>query len=249
MGLYDEAVDLALKVDINLATVYANKPEEDEELRKKLWLRIARHVVEEERDIKKAMEFLNTCDLLKIEDILPFFPDFVLIDDFKEAICNSLQEYNKHIEELQIDMDEATKSADIVRQDIQQLRNKYGIVGANQKCDLCGYLALTRQFYLFPCNHVFHADCLTKETMQYLNILQKQQVQDLQFKIQQEAATARKESASTDELNVIVPQFEQLKQKLDEIIAAECIYCGEAIIKTIDQPFPIEEASGLGFLI
>ena len=44
---------------------------------------VARHVVEEEKDIKRAMEFLHECDLLKIEDILPFFPDFVTIDHFK----------------------------------------------------------------------------------------------------------------------------------------------------------------------
>ena len=29
------------------------------------------------------MEFLHECDLLKIEDVLPFFPDFVTIDHFK----------------------------------------------------------------------------------------------------------------------------------------------------------------------
>ena len=33
--------------------------------------------------MKGAMEFLHDCDLLKIEDILPFFPDFVTIDHFK----------------------------------------------------------------------------------------------------------------------------------------------------------------------
>ena len=44
---------------------------------------LARHVVEEKRDIKRAMEFLHECDLLNIEDILPFFPDFVTIDHFK----------------------------------------------------------------------------------------------------------------------------------------------------------------------
>jgi hypothetical protein len=33
--------------------------------------------------VKRAMEFLHECDLLKIEDILPFFPDFVTIDHFK----------------------------------------------------------------------------------------------------------------------------------------------------------------------
>ena len=45
----------------------------------------ARHVVEKEKDIKRAMEFQRECDLLKIEDILPFFPDFVTIDHFKVA--------------------------------------------------------------------------------------------------------------------------------------------------------------------
>lgn len=29
------------------------------------------------------MELLNQCQLLKIEDILPFFPDFTRIDTFK----------------------------------------------------------------------------------------------------------------------------------------------------------------------
>jgi len=29
------------------------------------------------------MDYLQHCELLRIEDILPFFPDFVLIDDFK----------------------------------------------------------------------------------------------------------------------------------------------------------------------
>ena len=41
-------------------------------------------------------------DLLKIEDILPFFPDFVTIDHFKDALCESLSEYNKSIEHLKV---------------------------------------------------------------------------------------------------------------------------------------------------
>lgn len=66
-----------------MAKSCADLPEDDEELRKKLWLKIARHVVQEEKDVKKAMNCLSSCDLLKIEDILPFFPDFVTIDHFK----------------------------------------------------------------------------------------------------------------------------------------------------------------------
>lgn len=44
---------------------------------------LARHVVEKQQNIDSAMNVLKDCDLLKIEDILPFFPDFVTIDKFK----------------------------------------------------------------------------------------------------------------------------------------------------------------------
>ena len=47
-------------------------------------MRIARHVVERERDIGRAMGYLRKSgDLVKVEDVLPFFPDFVTIDHFK----------------------------------------------------------------------------------------------------------------------------------------------------------------------
>ena len=36
----------------------------------------------------RAMQFLQECSLLKIEDILPFFPDFVTIDHFKVMSCD-----------------------------------------------------------------------------------------------------------------------------------------------------------------
>lgn len=68
---------------MELARINADKPEDDEALRKKLWLTIAKHVIQEKEDFKSALEFAKQSNLLKIEDILPFFPDFVLINDFK----------------------------------------------------------------------------------------------------------------------------------------------------------------------
>jgi tetratricopeptide (TPR) repeat protein len=172
MGLYEEAVDLALKVDIELAKQTAQMPPEDDvDTRKKLWLRIARHVVEEEKDITKAMKFLQNTDLLKIEDILPFFPDFVLIDDFKDEICRSLQEYNKHIENLESEMKDATGAAEVIRQDIENLKNKFGYVSGNQSCELCRLPVLTRAFYLFPCQHVYHRSCLAQEIRKHVGSL------------------------------------------------------------------------------
>jgi hypothetical protein len=70
-----------------LARINADKP--DEPLRKYLWLRIAKHIICELKDTKHAVQFLNQSDVLKIEDILCYFPDFTVIDDLKVTIKNT----------------------------------------------------------------------------------------------------------------------------------------------------------------
>ena len=57
-------------------------------------------MVQDKKDVKSAMEFLRNNEHIKIEDILPFFPDFFTIDDFKDAILTSLRDYNDSIEAL-----------------------------------------------------------------------------------------------------------------------------------------------------
>ena len=106
------------------------------------------------------MNFLETTDLVKIEDILPFFPDFVVIDDFKAEICSALEEYSARIEDLKIEMAETTASAESIKKDIEGLANRFVTVDLGDKCWKCGLALVTRQFYVFPCQHVFHADCL-----------------------------------------------------------------------------------------
>lgn len=161
MGLYESSVDLALeKGDLELAKINADKPDDDDVLRKKLWLKIARYVVQEKGDIKSAMKFLESTDLVKIEDILPFFPDFVVIDDFKTEICSALEDYSARIDELKVEMAEATRSAESIKRDIEALTSRFVAVEQSDKCWRCGLGITTRQFYVFPCQHSFHADCL-----------------------------------------------------------------------------------------
>lgn len=81
----------------------------------------------------------------------------------QEAICSSLEEYNQHIDELKQEMEEATESAKRIREDIQEMRNKYGVVESQEKCAACDFPLLNRPFYLFLCGHMFHYDCLFLE--------------------------------------------------------------------------------------
>ena len=56
MGLWENSVDLALeKGDLDLAKINADMPEDDQPLRKKLWLKIARYVVQDKKDIKSSV--------------------------------------------------------------------------------------------------------------------------------------------------------------------------------------------------
>lgn len=65
---------------------------------------------------QKVNELLrDSGGLVKIEDILPLFPDFAQVDSFKEAICKSLSEYNEQIENLKTEMADATQIADALR--------------------------------------------------------------------------------------------------------------------------------------
>jgi hypothetical protein len=58
MGLYEDSVDLALdKGDLELAKTNADRPEDDDSLRKKLWLKIAKYVVQEKHDIKSYVQY------------------------------------------------------------------------------------------------------------------------------------------------------------------------------------------------
>ncbi|KAJ4484856.1 Pep3/Vps18/deep orange family-domain-containing protein [Lentinula edodes] len=190
MALYENSVDLALeKGDLELAKINADMPEDDQPLRKKLWLKIARYVVQDKKDIKTAMRFLENTDLLKIEDILPFFPDFVVIDDFKEEIAHALEGYSSHIDMLRNEMDDATRTAESIKQDINALRNRFVTIDAGDTCSVCSHLLLTRQFYVFPCRHNFHADCLIGLVKEYLAAHSLRRILALQTELMKGAGT------------------------------------------------------------
>ncbi|XP_043479319.1 vacuolar protein sorting-associated protein 18 homolog isoform X1 [Leptopilina heterotoma] len=241
LGLWTTAVDLALTISVDLAKQIAGVPlhHDDVELRKKLWLKIAEHVVRERDDIKEAMKFLQQCDLVRIEDILPFFSDFVTIDHFKEAICNSLQEYNQHIQDLKEEMEEATKSAEIIRKDIQGFRTRCTFVHAKDMCNTCDGQLLMRPFYVFPCGHRFHSDCLVAALTPLLSIEQQTKLADLQKQLISVSGKSD-ETVSTDG-SASLSTKDQIKADIDDLIASECLYCGDLMIESIDKPFIEEE--------
>lgn len=266
MSMHEEAVALALQVDPELAMAEADKVEDDEDLRKKLWLMVAKHVVEQEKgakreNIRRAIAFLKETDgLLKIEDILPFFPDFALIDDFKEAICSSLEDYNKQIEQLKQEMNDATHGADNIRNDISALAQRYAVIERDEECGVCrrkiltvsGEYRMTRgytstgpmaPFYVFPCGHAFHAECLIAHVTRCTNEAQAEYILDLQKQLTLLGSETRRDQNGgiNEESITSVTPAEKLRSQLDDAIASECPFCGDLMIREISLPFILPE--------
>jgi hypothetical protein len=184
MSQYARAVDLALKHDeTDLAASVADRASNDPILRKKLWLKIAREVITKTDGVKAAIEFLRRCDLLRIEDLIPFFPDFVVIDDFKEEICQALEEYSSHIDALKSEMDLSAQTAAHIKSDIKALDSRYAIVEPGEKCYICRLPLLVRQFFVFPCQHAFHADCLGKRVVELAGVGEGMRIRKLQGEV------------------------------------------------------------------
>ncbi|KAL4272066.1 hypothetical protein GQ457_13G006460 [Hibiscus cannabinus] len=270
MAMHEEAVALALQIDPELAMAEADKVEDDEDLRKKLWLMVAKHVVEQEKgtkreNIRKAIAFLKETDgLLKIEDILPFFPDFALIDDFKEAICSSLEDYNKQIELLKQEMNDATYGADNIRNDISALAQRYVVVDRDEDCGVCkrkilatggdyrmasGYTAVGTMapFYVFPCGHAFHAHCLILHVTRCTNESHAEYILNLHKQLTLLSSEVRRESdgGMTSEAITSVNPTDKLRSQLDDAVAGECPFCGELMIREISLPFIMPEEAQL----
>ncbi|XP_073312131.1 vacuolar sorting protein 18 isoform X1 [Primulina huaijiensis] len=267
MSMHEEAVALALQVDVELAMAEADKVEDDEDLRKKLWLMVAKHVIEQEKgtkreNIRKAIAFLKETDgLLKIEDILPFFPDFALIDDFKEAICTSLEDYNEQIEKLKQEMNDATHGADNIRNDIGALAQRYAVIKRNEECGVCrkkildasGDYRMARAytsvgsmapFYVFPCGHSFHSHCLIAHVTKCTTETQAEYILDLQKQLTLLGDEPRKEmngSLKEEDLIMSMTHGEKIRSRLDDAIASECPYCGDLMIHEISLPFILPE--------
>ncbi|KAI1200489.1 vacuolar protein sorting protein-like protein DigA [Nemania serpens] len=224
MGQYVQAVDLALSHnEVEYASIIADRPTSNPQLRKKLWLAVARKVISQSNGIKTAIEFLKRCDLLKIEDLIPFFPDFVVIDDFKEEICTALEDYSHNIDALKKEMDESSQTAANIKIDIAALDHRYAIVEPGEKCYVCSLPLLSRQFFVFPCQHAFHSDCLGRKVLEQAGVSKSRRIKECQVAISKGLVNGAQKDAMVAEL--------------DALVASACILCSDYAIKRIDEPF------------
>ncbi|XP_063933212.1 vacuolar protein sorting-associated protein 18 homolog [Zophobas morio] len=235
LNMHEEALNLALAIDIDLAIHSASLPVDNKELSRALWLRIAEHLIKEGEWPKRVLRLLEGSSPLVLEDLIPLFPDSCNIDPFKELICRSMRQSQQRIDALKKSMEEAAESAQLLKKDLHELKNKYKVLKTEDLCVLCRQLLIIRQFFLFSCGHYFHVDCLAKKYTNHLTEAQMQHVEILLARL-----TVRNLGPRGEEMNggAIFPEksIHRLKEDICGLIAQSCLLCGELAVQSIDEP-------------
>lgn len=97
-------------------------------------------------------------------------------------------------------------------------------------CNSCEVQLLLRPFYVFPCGHKFHSDCLIAALTPMLTMEQQIKLADLQRQL---TVISKKPEDTTSVGSVSLSTKDQIKADLDELIASECLYCGEFMIEYV----------------
>eukprot|EP00744_Colponema_vietnamica_P012016 GILI01016873.1.p1 GENE.GILI01016873.1~~GILI01016873.1.p1 ORF type:complete len:969 (-),score=236.01 GILI01016873.1:65-2611(-) len=244
LGLYEDAIAIALEATRpkpkrsegaplewdGLTTVTEEilnqKPKwMDPSAFKELWLGVARRVIEKvgTRDTLSVVE--SSRGVLKLEDILPDIGDSTVIQDFKEAIVNSLNEYTESINKVKQKEEDAKRVSSSIKKEIDTLQSRFGYVSSKQTCQLCQQGVFSgsgdRPFLVFPnCRHVFHEDCVfwRLDKIDAVNLLKEER---------DELPLGYLDGIHTNE----------------QVAGLECVYCGECAIVEITAPMKEEQPS------
>lgn len=235
-GMRQQAVELALKVDPSLARELAQDSVELEE-RRRLWLMIARSAASEgvrggDVDVvAKVVSVLKDCgpDVLSIEDVLPFLPDFAQIDQIKDEICEALTSYSSKIEGFLKEMNNCDHNCDALRGEISRLRIHRMELKSDARCAFTKkpVLGAGEPFYVFPSGYVVLESALKHEIKPHLNKKQQSRVEEIEHAL----------IGNKTDRNLPLQTTDSLQAELDGLIAAECPLTGSAMVDSIDQPF------------
>uniref|UniRef100_A0A0R3RHG7 Vacuolar protein sorting-associated protein 18 homolog n=1 Tax=Elaeophora elaphi TaxID=1147741 RepID=A0A0R3RHG7_9BILA len=245
--LYDEAVSLALTIDVELAKTCAKQmvqPNENEydfllpnsgklkistDMRRRVWLQIARHVIEKQKDIAACVSLLKESNnTIKIQDLLPFFPEFTTIEYFKGPLCECLKEHSGKIK------------VELFLTTVQKIPFRFTIIRSNDQCASCSEPAMTRPFYAFACRHFFHKDCLESEMKSHWTLQEQEKYSSLVEKegiLQKQLEKSTSSNWESKKINEFQEELEHVRNEINDMIAGDCIFCGIAMINSIDKPF------------
>ncbi|SBT47121.1 vacuolar protein sorting-associated protein 18, putative (VPS18) [Plasmodium ovale wallikeri] len=228
MKYYEEAVDKSLELCDYLTAKNAVILSEDEEEKKKLFLKIIKHISKNMND-KNFKEIINLIQdsnsILNLHDILPYINENIIIDYLKKDICSLLDIYNLKIKAKKEEIKENLKTIQFLNNDINDIKKKYIVLNKNDICYICKKTIYYKKFYVFSCNHYFHSLC---SLIIYVNSKSKEDL----FQFFSILHNYKNALIHKNEKDILVYEM-----KIDDILTEECFICGSFSINSITKEF------------
>lgn len=235
LKLYEDAVTLALDknlVDSAKLVASASELDVNETLRHKLWLQIAKKMLSSGNDVKQTIKsiILDSNEILTMRDLLPLFDEFTTVANLKEELVKSLERHNQEMLQISQEIKNSIKIKKEIVEDIESLKQRYQVLEPGASCDCCGQVLQTRKFFVFPCGHNFHTDCLIKEILDSTDFTLKSKIETFQKGLSNKKAPVD-------------------AKELDKLLSSKCCLCSDIKINTIDEPLIENEAEAAAWAI
>lgn len=170
MGKYSEGVKKALSVkdkDCRKIAEFIASNAPGDNLKKQLWIEIFSNG-NSQNEFEEALKIMKESKILKIEDVLPHITDTIKIEDFKKQISECISDYEENIKKLKEDINNYNKTAENIKNDIVNLKKRsMEIPYSSYKCVICQLYIKNKNIYLFPCGHMFDANCIRECLLNY----------------------------------------------------------------------------------
>uniref|UniRef100_A0A7E4VYA6 Vacuolar protein sorting-associated protein 18 homolog n=1 Tax=Panagrellus redivivus TaxID=6233 RepID=A0A7E4VYA6_PANRE len=250
-GMHESAVKLALEISTQLAIECAKKIGDEtltdlsmldpiyeggttlEEVKKHVWLMIARHMLAAKVDIVDVLNLIKESNyVLSVDSLLPSFPEFTSIEAIQGPLCAALKEKSEKIQSLQAKVKEASSVVDALKRDIENRKKSGRVIKVTDKCPRCDEAILLRPFYAFNCWHYIHTDCLEAAMDSLFTESEK-----LQYDYLKKEYTKLSKQHSIEEHPALEAKIKLIKQKMGKLLGVSCPLCGMRVIELIDKPF------------
>lgn len=182
----------------------------------------------EQAQVRKLVKYLlsasytpqTNSSVLSLKDILPLFPQSIMINNFKPEIIHALNQYNLKMNQLSRDMQELLQISANLKTQIKESQTQsakgriYTIIEPGEPCALCTDLLVGKVFVCFPnCSHGFHKDCLVKF---YLKVKGE-------YKFKKVFQAFKRQPSPAN------------KSEVDNLLLKECVLCNESSINRLDD--------------
>ena len=176
---YSESLDLSITNNFQKLTKFLLNNIPEPALKKKIWLQVFEHKKRTDSLAEAKNLIKESQGLISIEDVLPLMGDNVKISEFKNELKDCISNYEKSVQKLKKEFKDFNDSNDLINKDIDICERK--VVKMNYtklKCYRCNKTISGEKFFMFPCHHIFDANCLI-ETYKEFN---KHNLGDKDFK-------------------------------------------------------------------